>query len=526
MPADRAANDRPPASTPLGLWLAGGVQLALYAGILSLSERFSFGATDRPILEIVGLFLAATLCWGAALFMVLRWRSDPAGAVRVILLFAVLDRALLLPSRPILEVDFYRYLWDGRVTSHGFNPYHYSPWQVRDHDFADRPAPELTALAALAGESDALQTILQRVHYPEVPTVYPPAAQAVFAAAAGLTPIAAPVDVQIKTLKALLLTFDLGTVAVLIALLRRLQLPASWCLAYAWCPLVVKEVANSGHLDSIAVFFTTLALYVLVRSSTLAAACAAAACLGLGVLAKSYPVVLLPAVAAWLLARLRGRALVPLMLVPAVVVAGYLPFLGRPVADSASPATGLGAFLTQWETNDFLFMLVYDNLKPPGETAGPHVIVPEAWRSALHLDRWHDVIGLPLKAQTAFVLTQALMGGVLLVLAARWAWQVYRRPEPPVLLRSAFLTLSGAWLLGSAANPWYLLWGLPLAVFAGRGSWFLLPGLVWLYYVRFWVDALPWAGRSVNPDDLVWIEYVPFFVALAVESWWCERRSV
>jgi hypothetical protein len=38
-----------------------------------------------------------------------------------------------------------------------------------------------------------------------------------------------------------------------------------WSLAYAWCPLAVKEVANTGHLDSIPVFLTVLAVHFGVK---------------------------------------------------------------------------------------------------------------------------------------------------------------------------------------------------------------------------------------------------------------------
>jgi len=361
--------------TRLLLWALGGAQLAAYFGVAALSTQFEYGREERPVLAVVGLFVAATACYFAALAGVLRTRSDDRGVLRIVLLFAVVDRLVLLPSQPILEVDFYRYLWDGRVMLNGFNPYRFSPWQVRDPDVYDDPPADLLALGEVGQQSAAVQTVLQRVHYPEAPTVYPPAAQLVFTAAAALTPVAAPLDVHIWTLKALLLVFDLGTVAVLAALLRRLALPAAWCLAYAWCPLVLKEVANSGHLDSIAVFCTTAALYLLVRGSV-ATAGLGTACLGVGVLAKSYPVILVPVVGAYLLSR---RAAAVLLVLPAVVLAGYLPFLASAPEGSAAaahhPGSGLKRFLTEWETNDFLFMLVYHNLSAPQEVPAPWYVV-------------------------------------------------------------------------------------------------------------------------------------------------------
>ena len=34
------------------------------------------------------------------------------------------------------------------------------------------------------------------------------------------------------------------------------RLPYGWAITHAWCPLVVKEIANSGHLDSSATFLS------------------------------------------------------------------------------------------------------------------------------------------------------------------------------------------------------------------------------------------------------------------------------
>jgi hypothetical protein len=520
----------PGAHPRVAIGALGALQSLLFVQILQLSPHFYYGASERPILETVGCFVLATLAWFLTLLLILRRREDIPGMLPLVLLFAALNRLILLPSEPILEVDFYRYLWDGRVTSSGFNPYHFSPWQVRDAAPEDNPPPELIALARLARQSESVTTIFQRVHYPEVPTVYPPAAQLIFAVVARWTPADEPLLVHVLIMKAVLLGFDVATIGVLIVLFRHLGLPASWCVTYAWCPLVLKEFANSGHLDSIAVFFTTLAFVLLIRFRHFFGAYAGAASLGAAILAKSYPVILLPTVAGWLLGRFGRPGILPLLLVPAVVVAGYAPFLGgTPVSEGGHhPGTGLVAFLTQWESNDFLFMLVHDNVRVATESPGRHVLVSETWREALQrnvLAPGADGLELPLKARPAFVLTQLIMATILVILVARWAWQVYGEPTPETLLRKAFLTLAWAWLLSSAANPWYLIWCLPLMVFGGRCTWFLLPGVVWLYYGRFWVESLPWEGRPVGPDDVVWLEYLPFYLALSVETAWSKLRG-
>lgn len=527
------------------LGLLGVVSLLACAGLLVLSFEFQPGESEPPLPRALVLLGLATLCWLAALGVLYRGPTHADGPrLTLILVFAALFRLLLLPSWPIQEIDFYRYLWDGRVTLDGGNPFRYSPWAVLETGPHAPPSSEVHGLWQLANQSDSIRTILERVHYPQIPTAYPPAAQAVFALSAALTPAEAPVYVHVLLWKTVLLVFDVGTVVVLILLLRRLRLPASWCLAYAWCPLVLKEFANSGHFDAIAVFFSTLALYALaglkpavaVDRSLLRRAVGGCLALGLAILAKSYPVVLLPLIAAYLAARFGRRAVLPLTATVVMVLLGYAPFLGgAPTAPTPSvepvlfdvpepshPGSGLAAFLSQWEVNDFLFMLVKENLRAPSAADPWFTVTPAAWRQALHdaiLIPLASALGLPVQAGLALLATQVILGTVLLVLALRWAAQVYRRPEPALLLRAAFLTLAWAWLLSGAQNPWYLVWCLPFMVFDGRKSWFLLPGVVLLYYVGFWLERQPDAG--VVEAALVWVEFLPFLLLLA----WETRRS-
>ncbi|MBL8796432.1 MAG: hypothetical protein JNM56_21210 [Planctomycetia bacterium] len=526
------------------LGLLGVVSLLACAGLLVLSFEFQSEASDPPLPRALVLLGLATLCWLTALGVLFGGANHPDGSrLTLILVFAVFFRLLLLPSWPIQEIDFYRYLWDGRVTLDGGNPFRYSPWAVLETGPYAPPSSEVHGIWQLANQSDSIRTILERVHYPQIPTAYPPVAQAVFALSAAITPADAPVYVHVLLWKAVLLVFDAGTVVVLVLLLRRLQLPASWCLAYAWCPLVLKEFANSGHFDAIAVFFSTLALYALAGLKTATAVDRAplrravwgCVALGLAILAKSYPVVLLPVVAAYLIARIGRRAVLPLGAAVAIVLLGYAPFVGGTSApppsaasvlldipEPSNPGSGLAAFLSQWEVNDFLFMLVKENLRAPSAADPWFTVMPAVWRQALHdavLIPLASAVGLPVQAGLALLATQCLLGLVLLVLALRWAAQVYRQPEPVLLLRAAFLTLAWAWLLSGAQNPWYLVWCLPFVVFDGRKSWFLLPGLVLLYYVGFWLERQPDAGAFESA--LVWVEFLPFLLLLA----WETRRA-
>lgn len=540
------------------LHLLGSVSLVIYVAVLIFSFRFGDDGSlrERPILVVLALLAGATLVYFAALATVTgqqngldkeppRWRT--------VLMYAILFRLVLLPSLPIQETDYYRYLWDGQSLRHGFNPYRYSPLQVEIIGQETDAPPDLAGLHRLSQQSPALQTIFQRVHHRAVPTVYPPAAQVVFAAAALATPITAPLWTHLLILKLILSLFDLGTVWLLASLLRLLNRPRTWALAYAWCPLTLKEISNSGHLDTIAIFFTVLMAYWLVRATvgkerpSLSWAAAALAALGIGVLAKSYPLLLIWVVAGFLFAHWRWRAFVPLAAFGLLLMLGYLPFWhGGDTSASADevglvdrrtyhPGSGLQTFLTRWEINDLIFMVVHENLRWPAVRPDPwFVVVPQVGRQAIHdgtPEDWTE--RLPAGIEPSFILTQLLLGLLLWLLCLRWAWTIYRGGgQADALLRGIFLTLAVGWLVSSAQNPWYLLWSLPFMLFAGGRSWFLLTGLALIYYVRFWMEyQAPDTDRGVTDAlaffdyTIVWLEYTPFFLAILAESLW-QRRGV
>ena len=82
----------------------------------------------------------------------------------VILSVALVLRLLFLFAPPQLSDDIYRYLWDGSNLLRGVNPYAAAPSAIT-------PPPELKAVHA-------------KINHPDYVTIYPPAAQLVFAGGA------------------------------------------------------------------------------------------------------------------------------------------------------------------------------------------------------------------------------------------------------------------------------------------------------------------------------------------------------
>jgi hypothetical protein len=240
------------------------------------------------------------------------WRWITWGvAFRVVGLFAL----------PILEDDYFRFLWDGRMFAQTGNPYATTP---SDH-FADTAmAPDFTA-------------ILDQINYPHVPTIYGPVMQFGFL----LSYLAAPG--ALWPWKLLLLVADVG----LLVMLRKLgknEMSERAALFAAWCPLSIFETAFNAHPDALAVSLMTAALLARQsnRDKPLGFLCGAA------VSAKLFALLLAP----FLLWRRRWTAWV---CEAAMALACYAPFF---LQSSLADFAGLRTFAQEWEFNSSGYALL------------------------------------------------------------------------------------------------------------------------------------------------------------------------
>jgi len=102
--------------------------VGLCAALAVISSAFAPGEAlmTRPIVPMTCLLLAM-----GGLYAVFARKAiaDPP-PLKVMLLVALVTRAILIPSFPIQESDLYRYLWDGRVVAAGMDPYRFSPEEI------------------------------------------------------------------------------------------------------------------------------------------------------------------------------------------------------------------------------------------------------------------------------------------------------------------------------------------------------------------------------------------------------------
>jgi len=361
----------------------------------------------------------------------------PVSGRRALLVLMIAAALVQLPglfAAPQMSTDSYRYVWDGRVQVAGVDPYRYVP--LDDHLARLRdpvlfpgltPAERTGAVSPRDSLADVRKPLatgdrydLTMLNRPLVPTIYPPLAQAWFAAVAVLTPDAwGTVGVQVSFLLVAVAT----TVLIGWSLRKAGRDPAS-AFVYGACPPVFIEAASNAHVDVLAAGLIVAGVIFAHRRWV------AGILLGAAIAVKLTPVLLVPA---FLGRRVRDSA-VTLLTTVATVVAVYLPH----------------ALVVGWLVLGFL----------------PGYLAEEGYESGNERFR---VISLLLphvapQAQTAVAVLVALGVAVLCVVRAR------AQPTAEV----AVWLFGTALLIATPTYPWYVVPLLALTVLARRYEWFVL----------------------------------------------------
>src|ERR1700733_13412930 len=229
---------------PATLLAAIGAALVILvaSGLVILSWNALSLDRDSRARWFVATECLAGVLWLAAVALVRRNRMQ-RHALWIVLAAAVAMRALTFAAPPLLSSDVYRYVWDGRVQRAGINPYRYLP-----------DAPELAFL-----RDDTVYPLVNRADYAH--TIYPPAAQAIFALAAVIAP-------GLYGMKAMMTAFDALAIVALLRLLRLAGRNQAEVLIYAWLPLPVWEFVGNGHIDAVAAGLLALVLLVAAHRSS------------------------------------------------------------------------------------------------------------------------------------------------------------------------------------------------------------------------------------------------------------------
>ncbi len=393
------------------------VFLGSLIGLVVLSHQIA-----PPILSYV-----TVLALGSALVSFLLWQKPPITA-RTVFLIAVLGHLVALFGQTIFEDDYYRFIWDGwRVLESG------SPYGIPPEKFVDNPSVPA-----------AMQGVLEWVNYPELPTIYGPVLQILFAAVHLLS---GSDELGLRILFA-------GGALLLTALVLRRHRPSTAAL-FAWNPLVVAESTLHLHPDVLMALALFAALIAGRRHPVVA-----------GILIAVAAGVKIVALAAWpILLRLKPTAMIASI---GTLAALYALF--------AVQGLGVGfdsteTFATQWYFNPLVYELFFFVFGP---TWGRLLAIVAAGFLVLWLHaRARSFDRVPLAA---------IFGTILLFAPAVNAWYL-------IWLLPFALDRREVWpYVASAALPLSYLTGLNLELYhldefevhpiALRIEWFLIGGAI------------------------------------------------
>ncbi len=272
--------------------------LPLAAFLLLVSATLMAGFFPGSLSSFVWWTSISAVICGAVVALAGTSRSGRGLAIALIILGAIVVRVALLPVPWDLSEDAARYHWDGKVLAAGINPYLYPPNAV---ELDSLRGDQLDGLI-----SDRSERTL---------TVYPPLAELVFAAGYLLTPG------RLLGMQLLWLLAELAAWLILARELAATNRPRQRLMLLAWAPLIVFTGYLPGHVDLLYLPFVAGFLVAVRRDRPVTAGLL----LGLAVLVKPFPLLLLPAAVAEFGVR---RSLGAIAALGGIVLVFYLPFLG------------------------------------------------------------------------------------------------------------------------------------------------------------------------------------------------------
>lgn len=339
-----------------------------------------------------------------------------------LIIVSLIFRVLLLLSFPALSDDIYRFIWDGRLTANGINPFTGLP-----SFYLDKALPGLTA------------ELYDHLNSPQYYTVYPPFAQLIFYVAVKVFPES--VWGSAIVIRLFILMAEALSLFLIIKLLQRYNVHRENALLYALNPLVIIELTGNLHFEAFVICFLLLSVWLFVQRKEIPSASVFA----LSVAAKLIPLIFLPV----FFKHLKLKKLVFFCLVVAgVVIIAFIPML------DASFIEGMGSSLLLYFQKFEFNASIYYLIREVGFAVKGYNIIAAS-------GPWLAVIAFG-----------AILGYTFLS----------DRSSLPEQLMWVLLIYLG---LATTVHPWYIITALALSVFTSYRFVILWSGLIFLTYTGY-----------------------------------------
>ncbi|MEJ8800663.1 glycosyltransferase 87 family protein [Pontibacter sp. H249] len=431
-------------------------RIAAYTLLVLSAGVYFLLAYKTPRTDFTQLLLLYTFAFAAYLY-VANYKLNIWHSIAAAMVF----RLIFIVAEPALSDDYFRFIWDGRLLAAGINPYAHIPTYFIQ--------PGALQVAGITTE------VYKQLNSQQYFSVYPPVSQGVFWLAAKLSPES--IMGSVVVIRFVLILAELGSILLLLRLLRKMGLPEKHLLLYALNPLVIIELTGNLHFEALMIFFVLLALHQLFYQRILVSGVA----IGMAV----------------------GTKLLPLM---------FLPFLLRKLGSLRfivfTAAMGVTLF--------FLFypLVTYEQLINMWQSVDLYFHRFEFNASIYYLLRW---IGFKLTGYNQIAVLGPVLSMITMIAIFSLA-SVKRLGSVRRLAGYMAVALTLYFFLATTVHPWYICTILALTVVSRFRYAVVWSGLAILTYAAY--------RHTPYREDLslVSLEYALVFLWLAVELYLYRQR--
>ncbi len=395
-----------------------------------------------------------------AYFILMRSNFD----IKNIFGLGILMRVCLLFFLPELSNDFYRFIWDGELLTHGINPFDFKPDELISYGHFLSNDYYLSLYHGMRELSQA--------NY----SCYPVLNQLIFGFC---TLFSDSILVNVIIMKLIIILADAGTFWIGNKILKLLNLSTKKIGWYFLNPLVILEFTGNLHFEGVMIFFIITFLYFIIKNNWILAGFF----LGLAIQIKLIPLMFIP----FVYKRLKWKRALGFSAVTLLVVLLMSQMMIGP--------KNIDHFLASLELyfNNFQFNASFFS-----------------WANALYSEKigWDTtkIIG-PVFGKITLVLIVLL--GII---------KSYRKPVDIFITLTFALTIY--YLLATTVHPWYLSLVLIFSIFTKYQF-----GILWTFIASFSYLAYSDPHIFVENKLLNSLLYIVLFVFLMFEIYKYWRKD-
>jgi alpha-1,6-mannosyltransferase len=392
---------------------------------------FLLTGTDRT--DHYPLFVLYTVSFG--LYLLLYGRLNSKGmSLKDWVAWGIII-CLLLSKPPIWSDDVFRFMWDGRLSLEGFNPYQFTPTSWIELHPA---SPDMTQLYA-------------RLNSQEYFSVYPPLKQLFFHLSAWLSPKS--VAGQIYILKGILLIGLIFTAGVGHFFIRDTGREPKVLFLLLFNPLLLTESLVNLHFEGWQLGFLLLSVWLLLRNKSLIGSALA---FSMACLVKLLPLLFLPFIMKYLGLK-KGLYFSAISIL--ITILAFLPWVNLSLLYHILDSINL--YFQHFEFNASVYYII-------------------------------RTLGFMWKGYNIISMAGPFLAIIMLVIAIVLSY-LQRTGSEMQLLKSMFYGLAAYFLLATTVHPWYIITML------GLGVWIFPKTVAfWTFLTFFSYHAYCSAGVQEN----------------------------